>query len=57
MKLPCEHPAMELLTPPPPFTLPSKFKAEDGDDRRGGGHRGGGRDRGGRDRGRGPRRH
>ncbi len=47
MKLPCEYPAAELLKQPPPFTQPSKFKPEPGDERRaGGGQRGGGRDRG-----------
>ena len=55
MPLPCEHPSEDMLKPAPPFSRPSKFKAEEGDERRGGGNRQGGRDR---DRGRGgPRRH
>jgi len=56
MKLPCEHPTPEMLTTPPPFTLPSKFKAEVGDSRDGRrGGSSGGRGGGSRDRGR-PRR-
>ncbi len=39
MKLPCEYPTPDKLASPPPFTLPSKFKAEEG---AGGGKRGGG---------------
>jgi ATP-dependent RNA helicase RhlB len=54
MKLPCEYPTAEQLAEPPPFTLPSKFKAESGDAGKrsgggGGGNRGGNRG-GGRDR-------
>jgi ATP-dependent RNA helicase RhlB len=52
MKLPCEHPTPEMLTEPPPFSRPSAFKAEGGDNRdRKGGSGGGGRNRD-RDRGR-----
>jgi ATP-dependent RNA helicase RhlB len=48
MPLPCEHPSIELLHSPPPFTKPSFFRAEDSEGRKGGdGHRRGGqRDRG-----------
>ncbi|MEY4642785.1 MAG: hypothetical protein RLZZ227_2779 [Pseudomonadota bacterium] len=55
MKLPCEYPTAEQLAAPPPFTLPSKFKAEGADVAKrsgsggGGGNRGGSRG-GGRDR-------
>jgi ATP-dependent RNA helicase RhlB len=42
MKLPCEHPAEELLVEPPPFSKPSKFKAAPPDGKKGGGNRGGG---------------
>jgi ATP-dependent RNA helicase RhlB len=51
MPLPCEHPTEDMLKTPPPFSLPSKFKAEDMD---GGGGRkssGGGQGRGGQSRG------
>lgn len=49
MKLPCEYPSAEQLAEPPPFTLPSKFKAEEreGGGNRGGGGRGGNRSGGG----------
>ncbi len=58
MKLPCEYPTPEMLVEPPPFSLPSKFKAEvqDGNRSRSGGQgRSGGsqgRSGGSRDRGR-----
>jgi ATP-dependent RNA helicase RhlB len=38
-KLPCEHPPAELLVEPPPFSLPSKFKAPPSDGKKGGGGR------------------
>jgi len=50
MKLPCEYPPEELLKEPPPFSRPSKFKAEDGEGGNGGGDKR--RRRGGRDRNR-----
>ena len=62
MPLPCVYPDADLLKPPPPFTQPSHFKPEPGDDRRSGGRSGGSSGgsggRGGRDgnRSRGPRR-
>ncbi len=52
MKLPCEYPTAEQLAEPPPFSQPSKFKAEDGDrggNRHGGGGGGRGGNRGNRD--------
>ena len=56
MKLPCEHPTPEMLVTPPPYTLPTKFKAEPVEGGRRGGSGGGSGGRGGsRDRGR-PRR-
>src|SRR5690606_38215091 len=42
MKLPCKHPEEELLVEPPPFTLPSKFKAAPSDGKKGGGRPGSG---------------
>ena len=45
MKLACEYPAEGLLLEPPKFSRPSKFKAEGGDARRGGGRSGGSRSR------------
>jgi ATP-dependent RNA helicase RhlB len=48
MKLPCEYPTPEMLVEPPPFSRPSKFKAEDAEGKKGGGNRGGSRS-GGRD--------
>jgi len=55
MKLPCEYPTAEMLVAPPPFSLPSKFKAEGGDARKGGSRSSGGnRSSGSRD---GRRRH
>jgi ATP-dependent RNA helicase RhlB len=45
MKLPCEYPTPEMLVEPPPFSQPSRFKAEAPDGRKGGG---GGRSHGGR---------
>jgi len=44
MKLPCEYPTAEMLVEPPPFSQPSKFKAEGGDNKKGTGGRGGNRD-------------
>jgi ATP-dependent RNA helicase RhlB len=54
MKLPCEYPTAEMLVAPPPFSQPSKFKAEGGDSKKGGGRSSGNRSGGSRD---GRRRH
>ena len=45
MKLPCEYPTPDKLLEPPPFSLPSKFKAEAPDGKRGGSGGSGGRGR------------